>query len=749
MLTTTDPDGNATTYTYYPDNDPDLGRRGNVATITNAAGHVTRVTAYDAHGRALTVVDPNELSTTLTYDLRGHVISRQVGTELTGYVYDGAGQLIKVTQPDTSYLQYTYDSAHRLTRINDGLDNKIVYTLDAMGNRTREDVYDNAGQLARTRSLTYDALNRLARDIGAQGQTTTYTYDGAGNRLTQTDPLTHRSVSGYDALNRLLRVTDPGNGVTHYAYDTSGNLTQVRDPGNLATNYTYDGLGNLIQQVSPDTGTTAQTFDSAGNLATRQDGRGVTATYSYDVLNRVTQIAYTQSGAPTEIHAYEYDGGAAGAPNAKGRLTKLTDPSAVTAWTYTSQGRVATKAQQVGALTQTVGYTYNAAGQRTGIITASGQVLGFTYVNNRISGITVNGSPMLSFAITTPFGPVGAWQWGNGLYTFRDYDRDGRLTDWELRNGVSILRSDLTWDAANRITTISDLANAAIGSAYQYDSLDRLTVAQSGTPVAHTQQFNYDALGNRQNVTIDGAVAKLTYAAASNQLQQMTGNVSPAYLNGATTLVFDYNNANRLVAVQSGATPLASYAVNALGQRVRKTVGALVTYFMYDEQGRLLGEYDDTGALIEETVWLEDLPVATLRPTGAGSPPPIAVYYVHADHLGSPRAVTRPSDNAMMWRWDNVDPFGANAADESPGGQGTFKYALRFPGQYFDAETGMHYNYFRDYDPVVGRYGQSDPIGLKGGANTYGVRADPKSGADVRLIWISTDGEGMFHSLPL
>ena len=110
-----------------------------------------------------------------------------------------------------------------------------------------------------------------------------------------------------------------------------------------------------------------------------------------------------------------------------------------------------------------------------------------------------------------------------------------------------------------------------------------------------------------------------------------------------------------------------------------------------------------TGNLVQETVWLDDLPVATLRPTGAGgTPTPIDLYYVHADHLGSPRAVTRPSDNALMWRWDNIDPFGANAANENPAGQGTFKYALRFPGQYYDAETGTHYNYFRDYDPAMG-----------------------------------------------
>jgi RHS repeat-associated protein len=77
-------------------------------------------------------------------------------------------------------------------------------------------------------------------------------------------------------------------------------------------------------------------------------------------------------------------------------------------------------------------------------------------------------------------------------------------------------------------------------------------------------------------------------------------------------------------------------------------------------------------------------------------------------------------DNAMLWRWDNGDPFGANAADENPTGQGWFAYGLRFPGQYYDAETGRHYNYFRDYDPAVARYEQSDPIGLKGGLSTYG-----------------------------
>ncbi|MBI3147292.1 MAG: RHS repeat-associated core domain-containing protein, partial [Betaproteobacteria bacterium] len=98
----------------------------------------------------------------------------------------------------------------------------------------------------------------------------------------------------------------------------------------------------------------------------------------------------------------------------------------------------------------------------------------------------------------------------------------------------------------------------------------------------------------------------------------------------------------------------------------------------------------------------------------------VDLFYVHADHLGTPRVITRPADNQKVWAWPNVDPFGNNVVDENPSGLGAFAYGLRFPGQYFDGETGGHYNYFRDYEPGIGRYLQSDPIGLEGGGpNQY------------------------------
>ncbi|WP_422730704.1 RHS repeat-associated core domain-containing protein [Marinobacterium iners] len=81
--------------------------------------------------------------------------------------------------------------------------------------------------------------------------------------------------------------------------------------------------------------------------------------------------------------------------------------------------------------------------------------------------------------------------------------------------------------------------------------------------------------------------------------------------------------------------------------------------------------------------------------------------------------MSRANDNQIVWRWDN-DPFGRHTANEDPDGDSQlFTFSLRYPGQYYDEETGLHYNYFRDYDPSTGRYIESDPIGLEGGLNTY------------------------------
>lgn len=109
---------------------------------------------------------------------------------------------------------------------------------------------------------------------------------------------------------------------------------------------------------------------------------------------------------------------------------------------------------------------------------------------------------------------------------------------------------------------------------------------------------------------------------------------------------------------------------------------------------------------------------------GHGAASAASMYFVQTDQLNTPRAIT-DENNVLVWKWDS-DPYGAVPPNESPTGAPAFAFGLRFPGQVFDRESYLYYNYHRDYDPQTGRYIQSDPIGLAGGINTYGyVEGNP------------------------
>ena len=475
-------------------------------------------------------------------------------------------------------------------------------------------------------------------------------------------------------------------------------MASVKDPLTLQTTYIHDGFGRLTTVVSPVTGTTTTAYDSGGNVHTVTDARGAVATYGFDALNWVTSAAYTLSGTNDPTITFAYDTGT----NGKGRLVGASDANHALAWSYDALGRVIGKGQTVGGVTRSVGYGYT-NGNITTITTPSGQTVTYAYSDHQITGIAVNTTALLTNVTYEPFGPVRGWTWGNATNEVRLHNTDG---DPSLLTSIESV--SLSYDAGYRLTNLTNSTNNALSWVDGYDLLDRVNGAvQSGT----NQGFTYDGDGNR-----------LTQAGAPAPGQLWT--------NGAT---FTYNARGRMAtAVQGGTT---TYIYNALAQMIEKTVGSSsTTMLLYDEAGHLLGEYTGTGLLIQETVWLGDLPVATLRPNGTG----ISIYYVHADQLGTPRIVSRPTDNAVMWRWDS-DPFGTTVPNQNPTSQGTFVYNLRSPGQYYQVETGLNYNYFRDYDPQTGRYIESDPIGLHGGINTYAyTRGNPVSftdprGTDVRI----------------
>jgi RHS repeat-associated protein len=759
VLTEDDPRtdvSDVTTYTYYTCT---TGFEcGQVNTITNALGHVTTYNSYNAHGQPTQITDANGLATSLAYDLRQRLTDRCVGGtlpactggELTHLDYLPTGLLEKVTNPDGSFIEYHYDPAHRLIGLQDGAGNEIVYTLDNMGNRTAEDTYDPSQALKRTHTRVFNTLNQLWKDVNAAGTaavTTTFGYDNNGNQTTVNAPLSRNSTNAYDELNRLKQITDPASGLTQFAYDSNDNLTSVADPRSLVTSYTYSGFGDLKTQVSPDTGTTTNTYDSAGNLDTSTDARGAVADYAYDALNRVTSVSYTLGGVTDQTITYTYDGGT----SQLGHLTAASDANHTLSWTYDAQGRVIGKGQQVGSVTKAIGYGYNAQGQLGSIVLPSGTTVLYGYNSNgQVSSVALSSpsTTILSNVTYDPFGPITGWTWGNSTTASRTFDADGKLTSLGGQESKTF-----GYDDAFRITGVTDLADSSKSWTLGYDNLDRLNSgAKTGTTIGYT----YDANGNRLSQTGTSA-STYTVSGASNRLSSTTGSLSRSYTydavgntltSGAT--VHTYNHANRMKASRLVGNGDTAYEYNALGQRVKKSGGVIASavHFMYDEAGHLVGEYDSSGNLIQETVWLGDMPVATLRPNGGS----VDVFYVHSDQLNTPRKVSRPSDNQLRWSWDPT-PFGEGAPDENPASLGSFAYNLRFPGQQFDVESGLNYNYFRDYEPAIGRYLESDPIGLKGGINTFTyVGGDPATQVDPQGLehgWaFATDLKHMGWSPP-
>ena len=302
-------------------------------------------------------------------------------------------------------------------------------------------------------------------------------------------------------------------------------------------------------------------------------------------------------------------------------------------------------------------------------------------------------------------------------------DHVTRAANDDFINGGSCTRTKYAYDNALRITGIADGTNSNLSWMYGYDTLDRVNSAN--TP-GQAISFTYDSNGNR--LTQGGSATEtLNISSTSNILSTVSGGLSRTYSYDASgnTLAFSgnsftYNDAGRISATNNG-TLTTSYVYNAFGQRIKKSNSSATTYSMYDEAGHLLGEYDGSGNLIEEIVWMGDTPVATVRIEACG----LSIFYIHTDHLNTPRRITRRSTADIVWSWES-DPFGSAGPNQNPSGLGTFAFNLRFPGQYYDSETGLNQNYFRDYDPSVGRYVESDPIGLKAGINTYGyVRGSP------------------------
>ena len=298
-----------------------------------------------------------------------------------------------------------------------------------------------------------------------------------------------------------------------------------------------------------------------------------------------------------------------------------------------------------------------------------------------------------------------------------------------------------SFDAENNITAKTTKDGEY---AYTYDDLYRLTDSNTpDIPDLSDEAFTYDPVGNR--LTASDTIGHWTYN-GNNELESRgstgydydaNGNLTQKTVNGSVTRFF-YNIENRLIRVEDGSgTIIAQYGYDPFGRRIWKEVSGNRTYYLYSDEG-LAGEYTETGTQIRAYGW---------QPGSVWGTDPLFMkegseyYFYHNDHLGTPQKMTAVN-GAVVWS-ARYTAFGQAIVDPAS----TVENNLRFPGQYFDAETGYHYNYHRYYNPDTGRYLTPDPIGLAGGINlfSYAINNSINFNDPLGLLCYKKDENGIMQ----
>ena len=520
----TTPNKNTTRYDY--------DSSGALTSTTDAKGHVTNITSHTGGGLPETIVDPNGVTTTLTYSprlwLTSSTVSGTSGTYKTTWAYDAAGNLTQTILPDNSYLANTFDSDHRLIKVSDTLGNYTSYTLDALGDRTQTSIYAKGGTSPTwQREDTFDALGRLLVDTQGVGQSTTKTYDPNGNVLAATDGLGHTTTMTYDALNRLSTSTDANSGVTAPGYDAHDRIVSVKDANANVTSYIRNGFGDVIRQTSPDSGTSVFQYDADANLIKKADALGVVTNQTFDVIDRILTTSYPADTA--EDVAYTYDQTGTGFSFGIGKLTSVTDAAGSLTRAYEERGNLLAETRVIGTTTLTTGYTYDGANRIASMTYPDSTLVNYQYdAAGYVS--TVTAKPAGSSSTTTiasirhqPFGPISAVSYGNGIAETWAYDNSYRATNiTDVLSSANLQNLTYAYDNANNVKSITDAVNAANTQMLTYDPTNRLISAASGTGGYGTFSWTYDNVGNRLTQVQGSTTLTYAYSAGSNRLATIT-----------------------------------------------------------------------------------------------------------------------------------------------------------------------------------------------------------------------------------
>ena len=477
----------------------------------------------------------------------------------------------------------------------------------------------------------------------------------------------------------------------------------------------YNGFGEITSQSSPDTGLTTFAYNKAGQMTSRQDANGINTSYQYDALGRVTQEDIGNNITRT----YEYD------TQRIGYLYRMTDESGSQTYTVNAHGQLTQRTDSITGASFTTQWSYNSNGFLTQITHPNGFIEEMGYgANGQLHSISgrPNGSNnqhlFLYMPTYLPFGPMESYA-ANNMQVIKSkvYDGDYNLKAYGSNHSGNggIFQHWLDYDANLNITGFKpqnpNMGSSSPTKSYTYDAMDRVTTLNEYN---QNTSFNFDANGNR---THQNNAAIYNVDSNSNRLLSHSGT-SLVYDNNGNIIQqgnkhYYYNDANRMTSFSQGSTS-ATYTYNANQQRAKKVTNGQTTYFVYGQGGELI--YEQQGSEQRNYIY-NGLDLIGMVKNNQ-------IYTIHSDHLGRPEVVTNTNDQPV-WQAQNK-AFDRTVLFDQIGGLN-----IGFPGQYWDSEKGSWYNHHRDYDANLGRYLQSDPLGLIDGPNTYNyVSHNPLVGVD-------------------
>ncbi|MEU6073716.1 DUF6531 domain-containing protein [Micromonospora sp. NPDC047074] len=654
-----------------------------VTVVTDSVGGVHR---YELNERlqVTAVTDPLGATTREEWDAAHRLLSRTdpLG-RVTRFTYDETGRRVATVLPDGSHRPVTSDDGR-----TDGVPG-TDFDLDGLGRPRSARLPDGA-----VTEFGWTAEGDLAWRTGPDGSTQEWHYDGEGNLVESIDARGRSVRIEYGSFDLPTARIDEAGNRTEFAYDTELRLVAVTNPQGRVWRYTYDAAGRLATETDFDGRAQHYAYDAAGQLVARTNAAGETTHYAHDLLGRVVERRVGDV-----VTRLEYD--------ADGHLAGVESPDAVVRFERDAQGRVV--AETINGRTVRTSYEGDGAMARR---TPSGRSSRWTLDARGRPVMLVTGGHVLRFG----------------------HDAAGREISRTVDDVVALRQ---TFDPAGRLAA-QHIADAAVRS-FDHDATDRV-VAIADT-LDGDRSFRADETGRIHSVAVDGTEReRYDYDAAGNLVGTGGGRweFAGSMLLRSDDARFEYDDRGRLT---TRVDPAGTWRFtwDAEDRLVRATTPAGDRWrYRYDGFGRRVAKQrladDDT--VLEEThfAWAGDVIVEQTDATGTvswdywpdGSAPVTQtdgddrLHTVVTDAIGTPTHLVEPGGH-LRW-WSRGDLWGRTS---DPVGT-----PLRFPGQYHDAETGLHYNRFRYYDPATARYLSPDPLGLAGGPNPTAYVDDPLTTSD-------------------